>query len=140
MLGAVGSGSCRVHSAEDSPGGILEGFGNFFIDLHDFGVSPGTRHQSHEKFLIHRGDVITKFSFACGMFQTRQVHDGASNWILERLLRIHTLQRETRIALEAGNPQKWPGRAATLLTQDWDIRSSPLGSEHWSASDGRVTV
>ena len=71
-------------------------------------MGSGTGHQSHEKFFIHRGDVIAKYGFTCGMFETWQVHDGPSDWILEGLVRVHTLQRKTWDALGAFNLRSGP--------------------------------
>lgn len=63
-------------------------------------MSPGTGHQSHEKFLIHSGDVVTKCGFPCGMFKTGQMHDGTADWILERLAGVHSLQSKTELDQE----------------------------------------
>lgn len=89
---------------------LLKGFLKALIFyLHDFCMGSGTGHQHHVQLVIHPRDVITKYSFTCGMFKTRYMHDGASDWVLEGLARIHTLQRKTRVALENFNLQKSPG-------------------------------
>lgn len=84
-------------------------------------MSPGTGHQSHEKFLIHSGDVVTKCGFPCGMFKTGQMHDGTANWILERLTGIHSLQSKTRV------------RPGTFLAQvAWVAQGGVAGQFPWT--------
>lgn len=103
----------------------------FFFYLHDFCMGSVTGHQHHVKLIIYPGDVITKYGFTRGMFKTWYMHDGASDWVLEGLVRIHTLQRKTRVTLENFNLQKSPGQ----LPHSW-LRIEKRDSHHWATNTG----
>lgn len=92
----------------------------FFFYLHDFCMGSGTGHQHHVKLIIYPGDVITKYGFTRGMFKTWYMHDGASDWVLEGLVRIHTLQRRQEL------PWKtliFRSRLASYHTHDSGLRN-----------------
>jgi hypothetical protein len=56
-------------------------------------MGPGTRDNGKAEFLVNGRHVINKYSFPCGMFNTRLVHDWVPNWIFLGLFGIHTLLR-----------------------------------------------
>jgi hypothetical protein len=62
---------------------------------------PGAGYYSQEEFLCQRRHVITKYSLSRGMFNARLMHDGMSDWVLERLLGIYTLCLEDKAKCEA---------------------------------------